>query len=169
MRLKRQGSMQKIRLALTLFLMSGGACSEPQHPAQASFTHDSRPNIVLLMAEDLGPRIGALGDPIAKTPRLDQFADEGTRFTEAFATAGVCGPSRAAIITGVHQNRWGAGHMRAAAGGYVPAPPPHVKAFPEILRASGYQTFNNGKTDYQLGLRLGGAFGGPSSPWDDDQ
>ena len=121
------------------------------------------------MAEDLGPRIGALGDSTARTPRLDQFASEGTRFTEAFATSGVCAPSRAAIITGIHQNHWGAGHMRAAGGGYVPAPAPEVKAFPEILRASGYQTFNDGKTDYQLGLRLGGAFGGPTSPWDDTQ
>ena len=161
--------LKRLRLALAYFVIVISACSESGPSAPAESIQDSRPNIVLVMAEDLGPRIGALGDPIAQTPRLDQLAQEGTRFTEAFATSGVCGPSRAAIITGIHQNRWGAGHMRSAAGGYVPAPPPYVKAFPEILRASGYQTFNDGKTDYQLGLRLGGAFGGPTSPWDDDR
>ena len=161
--------LKRLRLSLVFFVMATSACSESERVAPAQSIQDTRPNIVLLMAEDLGPRIGILGDLVAQTPRLDQFAEEGTRFTEAFATSGVCGPSRAAIITGIHQNRWGAGHMRAAAGGYVPAPPPYVKAFPEILRASGYQTFNDGKTDYQLGLRLGGAFGGPTSPWDDDR
>ncbi|MAJ60172.1 MAG: hypothetical protein CBC48_09350 [bacterium TMED88] len=169
MQLEQQEWMHRLRLALAFWVIAASACSEQRPQAPIQSMHDGRPNIVLLMAEDLGPRIGVLGDPIAQTPRLDQFAEEGTRFTEAFATSGVCGPSRAAIVTGIHQNRWGAGHMRAAAGGYVPAPAPYVKAFPEILRASGYQTFNDGKTDYQLGLRLGGAFGGPKSLWDDDR
>ena len=97
--------LKRLRLALAYFVIVISACSESGPAAPAESIQDSRPNIVLVMAEDLGPRIGALGDPIAQTPRLDQLAQEGTRFTEAFATSGVCGPSRAAIVTGIHQNR----------------------------------------------------------------
>jgi arylsulfatase A-like enzyme len=128
----------------------------------------SRPNIVLIIAEDLGLRIGAYGDGVAQTPNVDRLAREGTRFTRAFTTAGVCAPSRAAILMGVHQNAWGAGHMRVGAGGYAATPPPHWKGFPELLRAAGYYTVTNGKTDYQLGVGLSGIFGGPFTIWDDD-
>lgn len=127
-----------------------------------------RPNVVLLIAEDLSPRLGVYGDPIAETPNLDFLAAEGVRFTRAFTTSGVCATSRAAMIMGVHQNHWGAGHMRAAAGGYVAVPPASWKAFPEVLRAAGYYVTNNGKTDYQMGTTFGGAYGGPESIWDDD-
>src|SRR5690606_7559235 len=71
------------------------------------------PNILLLVAEDLSPRIGAFGDALAVTPNIDQLAARGTRYTRTFTTAGVCAPSRAALITGVHQNTLGAGHMRS--------------------------------------------------------
>lgn len=127
-----------------------------------------RPNLLLIVAEDLSPRLGAYGDPVAHTPNLDRLAAEGVRYTRAFTTAGVCAPSRAALIMGVHQNRFGAGHMRAAQGGYVAVPPPDWKAFPERLRAAGYFTANSGKTDYQMSARLGGARGGPFTIWDRD-
>jgi arylsulfatase A-like enzyme len=127
-----------------------------------------RPNILLIVAEDLSPRIGAYGDPVAATPAVDELAREGTRFSRAFTTSGVCAPSRAAIILGVHQNTWGAGHMRASRGGYTAVPPAHWKAFPELLRAAGYHTVNSGKTDYQMSRRFpGGVFGGPDSIWDE--
>ncbi|MGH0030921.1 MAG: sulfatase family protein [Myxococcota bacterium] len=126
-------------------------------------------NLLLLMAEDLSPRLGAYGDPVAHTPNLDRLAREGTRYTRAFTSAGVCAPSRAAILMGVHQNHWGAGHMRASAGGYVAVPPPDWKAFPELLRRAGYHVVNNGKTDYQMSTTLGGVFGGPASIWDEER
>ena len=127
-----------------------------------------RPNVLLIVAEDLSPRLGVYGDAVARTPNLDRLAAEGVRYTHAFTTAGVCAPSRAALALGVHQNRFGAGHMRAAQGGYVAVPPPDWKAFPERLRAAGYFTANSGKTDYQLSARLGGAWGGPFTIWDRD-
>lgn len=135
----------------------------------AAHSQDTRPSIVLIMAEDLSPRLGAYGDPVARTPVIDRLASEGARYTRAYTTAGVCAPSRAAIIMGVEQNEWGAGHMRAAQGGYAAVPPEGWKAFPELLRAAGYWVVNNGKTDYQMagGNPLLRAFGGPSSIWDE--
>ncbi len=128
---------------------------------------DDRPNILLIMAEDLSPRLGAYGDEIARTPNIDRLAAESVRYTNAHTTAGVCAPSRAGMIMGVHQNHWGAGHMRAHAGGYVAVPPEDWKAFPELLRRAGYWVVNNGKTDYQMADGVTAAFGGPFSIWDE--
>ena len=63
-------------------------------PADVAHADMERPNLLLLVAEDLGPRIGAFGDGVARTPNLDRLAREGVRYTNAFATAGVCAPSR---------------------------------------------------------------------------
>ena len=61
--------------------------------------NQDQPNILLLVAEDLGPRVGSYGDQHAITPNLDALAQQSTRFTHVFTTAGVCAPSRAALIT----------------------------------------------------------------------
>jgi arylsulfatase A-like enzyme len=130
-------------------------------PAQAE-----TPNVLLIVAEDLGPRIGAFGDSVAQTPRIDRLAEQGVRYTNVFTAAGVCAPSRAALITGLHPIAWGGQHMRASSrpgGGYAAVPPPTMKAFPELLRAAGHYTYNVQKTDYQLGGTLGG---GPFTIWD---
>ncbi|MYH16319.1 MAG: sulfatase-like hydrolase/transferase [Gammaproteobacteria bacterium] len=77
----------------------------------------ARPNIMLMVVEDLGPRIGAYGDPLARTPNIDRLAADGVRFTNVFTTSGVCAPSRAALITGMHQQAIGAQHMRTSSFG----------------------------------------------------
>jgi len=135
--------------------------------AAVSAAEDSRPNILLLMAEDMSPRVGAFGDPVAVTPTLDRLASEGVRFTNVFTAAGVCAPSRAAQITGLHPASIGGQHMRASSrpeGGYTAVPPAEVKAYPELLRAAGYFTFTDEKLDYQFsGVRAGS---GPFTIWD---
>jgi arylsulfatase A-like enzyme len=126
-----------------------------------------RPNILLLMAEDLSSRIGSFGDPVAITPNIDALAEQGVRYTNAFTTAGVCAPSRTAIITGLHQISVGGQHMRTStrpAGGYLAVPPADVKAFPELLRAAGYFTYTDQKLDYQFSGTFVGT--GPSTIWD---
>jgi arylsulfatase A-like enzyme len=135
--------------------------------ALASTAHanePTRPNILRLVAEDLSPRIGSFDDPVARTPNLDRLAEEGVRFTNVFTTAGVCAPSRAGLILGRHQISTGTQHMRSSGGGYLAVPPPDAKAFPELLRAAGYFTYQNGKLDYQFSGTMGGS--GPSSIWD---
>ena len=115
----------------------------------------------------MSPRVGAFGDPVARTPNIDRLAEDGRRYTNVFTTAGVCSPSRAAIITGMHQSSFGAQHMRTLSGApYAPRPtpysvvPPHyVKTFTEYLRAAGYYTTNNYKEDYQ--------FETPVTAWDE--
>jgi len=128
---------------------------------------EQRPNILILMAEDMSSRVGAFGDSIALTPNLDTLAEAGVRFPNTFTTAGVCAPSRAAHITGVHQIAFGAQHMRTRSFKPTPyrsVPPAEVKAYPELLRAAGYYTFTNHKLDYQFSNY--GADTGPFTIWD---
>lgn len=68
----------------------------------------SRPNIVVLLADDLGyADLGFHGSRQAVTPNLDTLAREGVRFTNAYATCPYCSPSRAALLTGRYQQRFG--------------------------------------------------------------
>jgi arylsulfatase A-like enzyme len=157
---------------VVLATLASLACGADQ--AGPAPPHPDRWNVLLIMAEDLSPRLGAYGDTLAHTPNIDRLAREGMRFTRAFTTAGVCAPSRSAIILGVHQNRWGAGAMRVnlprgdGLEPYTAVPPATWKAYPELLRRAGYHTSNQTKTDYALAKGLRGMMGGgPSTIWDD--
>lgn len=126
-----------------------------------------RPNILFLVAEDMSDRVGAFGDPLAQTPNIDRLAAKGVRFPNTFTTAGVCSPSRAGLILGMNQISTGTQHMRTSNrpnGGYQSVPPAEVKAFPELLRAAGYYTFNTAKEDYQFSGAMPGS--GPFTIWD---
>lgn len=122
----------------------------------------NRPNIVLVIAEDLSPRWGCYGDKVANTPNIDALAQEGVRFTNVHTLAGVSGPSRSGLITGVPQNFTNLLHMRSmnfSGGAFFSVPPAHIKAYPELLRRNGYFTYADVKFDYQWTTPFGpGAF-----------
>ncbi len=70
------------------------------------------PNIIWIVCEDMSPHLGSYGEKVAKTPILDQLAKESVRYTQAYSTAGVCAPSRSALITGNYQTSIGSHNMR---------------------------------------------------------
>ncbi|HTS45415.1 MAG TPA: sulfatase [Puia sp.] len=116
-----------------------------------------KPNIIWITCEDISPYIGAYGDPLVKTPNIDQLAREGVRYLNAYTAAGVCAPSRSSIITGMYPTSIGTQHMRTIGDPkYQPVPsysaviPEYVKCFPEYLRKNGYYCTNNEKQDYQF-------------------
>ncbi len=124
-----------------------------------------RPNIVWIVAEDLGPYIPAFGDSTVETPNLSRLAAEGVRYTRVFSPSGVCAPSRAALSTGMYQNAIGAHHMRnTGQQQYLPEgvqpyeamPPAGVRMHSEYLRMAGYYATNNAKEDYQYKKTLTG-------------
>ena len=134
---------------------------EAQHKSHA------KPNLIWITCEDISPFIGAYGDHEVKTPNIDQLASEGIRYTHVYTTAGVCAPSRSAIITGMYQTSIGTQHMRTTGDPkYQPVPsysaviPWFVKCFPEYLRKEGYYCTNNEKQDYQ--------FEAPVTVWDEN-
>ena len=133
----------------------------------------SPPNIVWIVCEDLSPQhLESYGGTGGKTPFLNALAAESVQYNQVFATAGVCAPSRAALITGAYQTSIGAMHMRTLATsavtldayppgfkGYSTLLPAGMKTYPELLRSAGYYTSNNSKEDYQ--------FESPVTMWDE--
>ena len=77
----------------TVAAVFAGYASAVEH---VSFSKDNRPNIIFILADDLGWRdLSCYGHPALKTPNLDRLADQGCRFTDFYVTACVCSPSRA--------------------------------------------------------------------------
>jgi len=107
---------------------------------------DDRPNILWITVEDMSPVLGCYGDQFAVSPNIDRLAKESVRYTRAFASAPVCSPSRSCLITGCYPTSLSTQQMRS---GF--AIPKSMRGFPELLRARGYYTSNNVKTDYNTG------------------
>jgi len=107
---------------------------------------NSRPNIVLILADDLGySDIGAYGSEV-KTPNLDRLANEGIRFRE-FYNNSICAPTRASLITGQFSHKAGVGFFDVNLG--LPAYQGFLNkesvTFAEVLKNSGYSTLMSGK------------------------
>jgi len=88
---------------LGLFFLAVPAAAEDVAPLRAA-----RPNILWLIAEDLGVELGCYGTREVWTPALDRLASGGVRYTRAYTTAPVCSPSRSAFMTGMYQTTIGA-------------------------------------------------------------
>jgi arylsulfatase A-like enzyme len=136
-------SNQSMLIVLTLLLLQG--CNADQ----SSSTPDSgpgRPNIVLILADDLGySDIGSYGGEI-ETPNLDSLAADGIRFAQ-FYNAARCVPTRASLLTGHYPHTAGLGHMNYDAGepGYRGTLSEQTATIAEVLSAGGYQTHMTGK------------------------
>ncbi len=102
-----------------------------------------RPNLVLIVADDLSPDAGCYGNPVIKTPNLDRLAREGVRLTHAFATTASCSASRSVILTGLHNHanaHYGHEHAYHHFRAYD-----DVKSLPVLLEQAGYRTARVGK------------------------
>lgn len=110
-----------------------------------------RPNILWLVAEDTSASsLACYGDALARTPTLDALAARSIVFDRCF-TNPVCAPSRFTLLTGLHAASCGPAHHMRAQGG-IPA---GLTGFPALLRAAGYYTTNNAKTDYNAPIDVG--------------
>lgn len=103
---------------------------------------DQRPNVLFIAIDDLNDWVGCLdGHPQAKTPAMDALARRGVLFTEAHCPAPVCGPSRAAIMSGRRTVSTGVYSNNAN----YPKRLPDVESMPEYLRRHGYYVMGAGK------------------------
>ena len=116
-----------LRFGLALLLTGAGVAQE-------------RPNIVLVMADDLGwGDVGFNGNKVIRTPHLDAMAANGLVFNRFYAAAPVCSPTRGSCLTGRHPTRYGilnanSGHLK-----------PEEETLAEIVKAQGYATGHFGK------------------------
>lgn len=100
---------------------------------------DTRPNIVIIIADDIGADdIGCYGNKEVKTPNIDKLAKEGLRFTNAFVATSSCTPSRAAIMSGRYPHNTGAAELHTSMTD-------EVAIFPDLLKRAGYYTAAAGK------------------------
>jgi len=137
--------MPRAATVALLVLLVATACG-PAAPA--------RPNVVLIVADDVGwGDLGVQGDPEVRTPRIDALARAGTRFTRAYASAPLCAPTRAGLLTGRYQNRYGytgtTGTYPAEVRRDVGVPTDEV-LLSDLLHGAGYRTGIFGK--WHLGV-----------------
>ncbi|MCA6295951.1 MAG: sulfatase-like hydrolase/transferase, partial [Phenylobacterium sp.] len=126
----------------SLILAAAAGASLAAAPALAA---PARPNIIVIIADDLGfGDTGAYGSPQVKTPHIDALARDGVRFTQGYVAHPVCAPSRAALMTGRYQTRFGYEFNpvgRDRTGGVS-----RDEVFlPQVLKGAGYSTGMVGK------------------------
>lgn len=141
-----------LALVLTSFLAgcgSGGSGTSGSGSGGKDNPKDGRsakPNIVLILADDMGySDLGCMGSSI-QTPNIDELAETGLLFTQ-FYNAGRCCPSRASLLTGMYSHKAGIGHMaeqldHPAYRGFLND---HCLTIAEALRSAGYATYMAGK------------------------
>ncbi|MGE9289651.1 MAG: sulfatase family protein [Puniceicoccales bacterium] len=108
------------------------------------YGEEGRPNVVVFLVDDMGwGDSGTYGNGDIRTPSMDRLASEGVKLTQCYSAAGVCSPSRAAILTGRTPYRNGVWRHLSGVG------PSHLReseiTYPELLREVGYETCHVGK------------------------
>ena len=121
----------------TLFVCAGASAAET-------------PNIVVIMADDLGyGDVSCYGATALETPNIDRLAGEGLRFTSGYCSASTCAPTRYSFLTGTYAFR------KKGTGIAAPNSPaliqPETETLPSLLKKAGYKTAVIGK--WHLGLR----------------
>ena len=144
-------SLQLKRIAFTnvfvlVTLFAADARAQGTDSNAASQTEPGKPNFVIIMTDDQGYQdLGCYGSPDIKTPRIDQMAREGMKFTSFYAQT-VCGPAREALLTGCYPMRT---ERAEHDDGLVPHPAMSLNevTIPELLKPLGYKTAMVGKWD----------------------
>lgn len=110
-----------------------------------------KPNILWICLEDTSPLLSCYGDSTVETPQIDNFAQNGVVFTNAFMPSPVCSASRSSMITGMMSTTLGIHHHHSSrteeSAIYLPD---SIQTIPELFNQNGYFTFNNGKDDYNF-------------------
>src|SRR5215218_3449509 len=140
--------MNRLLLALaTLSLPSGLALRAADPPP--------RPNVIVILADDLGwTDLACYGSDLHETPHLDRLARDGVRFTQNYSACTVCSPTRAALLTGkyparLHVTDWIPGQMpdnpKLLVPDWTKQLPLEERTIADAFKASGYVTASIGK------------------------
>jgi len=129
------------------------------HAAKPLKNESIRPNVLFVISDDLGARLGCYGDPLARTPQLDALAARGVLFSNCFTQYPTCGPSRASMLSGLYPFQidargnganWSNAHR-------------FFTTFPALFRNQGYKTARVGKI-FHMGIPDGIGSAGPDDP-----
>lgn len=122
--------MRYLILAVALGGFVGPAVAQP-----------ARPNVLMIIVDDLRCELGCYGAPLAKTPNIDRLAASGVRFDRAYCQFPLCNPSRSSMLTGRHPGDTGVLGNRD----WFRAERPGLVALPQHFKAHGYATLRSGK------------------------
>ena len=149
----RQRVIHSLLLFIFITAVPIANCAAQSHPAPD--VPPNRPNILLLLVDDLKPALGCYGDPVAQTPNLDRLASRGIRFDVACCSQAVCAPSRYALLLGAHPTRTGLYHLSSKLRTRLPS----AVTLPQYFARFGYHTESLGKV-FHIGH---GNIGDPNS------
>lgn len=133
-----------------------------QQPTPSS-SREKQPNILFILIDDMGyADLGCYGNTKVKTPAIDQLAGEGIRFTQYYASAPICSPSRVALLSGQYPYRWGItsyidSRSKNAARGMRDFLDLRALSVARILSDAGYYTAHIGKWHMGGGRDVGDA------------
>ncbi|MDO7085587.1 sulfatase-like hydrolase/transferase [Pseudocolwellia sp. AS88] len=123
----------------------------------------ARPNVIVILADDMQIGVtGYEGNPIIKTPNIDNLANNGTVFSKAFATSAVCTPSRTTLLTGLYERRHGINFNSNSSMTETA----YNKTYPMLLKKSGYFVGYVGKNHTPIGRNESGVTGYKSGVMD---
>ena len=133
---------------LLLFLLAAGCLLLNSCSAGVKTTQAEKPNIIVILADDIGfSDLGSYGSEI-NTPNLDRLAAGGMRFTHFYNTAR-CSPSRASLLTGLYPHQAAMGHLATRPlwdePGYLDDLNRNTATIAELLKGAGYSTYMTGK------------------------
>ncbi len=126
-------SKQVLFCAASFAVLTSGSCITVDKP--------ERPNVLLIMVDDLRPAMGAYGDSVAITPNLDKLAANGVLFEQAYCNQAVCGPSRYNLLLGSRSTSSGIYTF----GRDFRDPYPDAVTLPQYFKQHGYHTESMGK------------------------
>lgn len=131
---------------MRFLLLAAACCLVTSAPSRAETNQPPRPNVIVIVADDLGfSDLGCYGSEV-NTPNLDKLAADGVRFTQFYNCARCC-PTRAALLTGIYPHQAGVGHMLGnwKPPSYSTGLGPQCVTIAELLKKAGYRTYHVGK------------------------
>lgn len=128
-------------IALLAATTMAGCTQSGTLEAGSSAPTAQRPNVVLILVDDLKPTLRSFGDAHAISPNIDRLAARGTRFERAYANQAVCAPSRINLMTSRRSTSTGIYNFGMDLRDYIP----NAVTMPELFKQSGYHTESMGK------------------------